>query len=204
MISLWTLLPFAFLLGSIPFGYLVARAKGVDIFAAGSGNIGATNVGRVLGKKAGTLVLLLDIIKGLIPAVIGLKVLGSVEEGLWLGLAAVFGHTFSPFLKFKGGKGVATTLGLLIGATPLVALGSAVVFLPIYFTTRYVSLASIIGTASLPFIDWALGMPKMAIIVHSLIAVFVAFKHRANIKRLLNGTEPKFGVKQVEEAETNA
>ncbi|MBL8049257.1 MAG: glycerol-3-phosphate 1-O-acyltransferase PlsY [Chthonomonas sp.] len=196
----WTLLPFAFLLGAVPFGYLVARAKGVNIFEAGSGNIGATNVNRVLGAKAGLLVLFLDIAKGLAPALYGVHMLHSIESGLWLGLAAVLGHTFSPFLKFKGGKGVATTLGVVIGATPLVALGSAVVFLPLLAMFRYVSLSSIVAAASLPLWDLLFKMPPVAIVFHSVIAAFILFKHRANIVRIRNGTESKFREKKEPEA----
>lgn len=194
--SLPVLLPLAFLLGSIPFGYLVAKAKGVDILTAGSGNIGATNVLRVLGPGAGILVLLLDTLKGWLPAWSGAYFLNSNEASLWLGLAAVLGHTFSPFLKFKGGKGVATTLGLVIGTTPIAAGIATVIFASVVASTRYVSLASILSGLSLPITAYLSHSSPVVVVVYGLIAAFLIYKHRDNIKRLRAGTENKIGRKQ--------
>ena len=124
----WLLISLGFALGSIPFGFMVAKAKGVDIREVGSGNIGATNVMRVLGKGPGIAVLLLDVLKGLIPSLCGHLIFHDKQIAFAAGVAAVFGHTFSPFLKFKGGKGIATGLGALLGSSPFVGLAAFSVF----------------------------------------------------------------------------
>ncbi|MCE9557350.1 MAG: glycerol-3-phosphate 1-O-acyltransferase PlsY [Armatimonadetes bacterium] len=187
-IFLYTL---SFFLGSVPFGYLIARSRGVDIMSVGSGNIGATNVGRVLGPKLGGLVLFLDAMKGMIPAILGFSVLGTHEHAMFCGLTAVIGHTFSPFLKFKGGKGVATSLGMLLGATPMVAVFAACVFLPTLAISRFVSLASILTGIALPIIGWSLGLSPTIIAVLFAVGIFLVYKHRSNLKRLRDRTETK-------------
>lgn len=187
----------AYLLGSIPVGVLVARAFGVDIMKVGSGNIGATNVGRALGKKASIPVFLLDMLKGLIPTLVARAVFPHNQEYWFLsGAMAIIGHSFSPFLKFKGGKGISTALGMTLGTSPFVALSAFALFSLMLGTTRYMSLASIVAVLStiplgILFKDspWVLGG-------YSLMSTFIIYRHRANIKRLKEGTEPKFSFKK--------
>ena len=204
-----------YLLGALPFGYLVARSKGVDIFTVGSKSPGATNVRRVLGKGPGNLVFLLDVLKGAVASswaplqyapldVVydlsdwGLDLQGQIVGVAWvpLGIAglvgAMLGHSFSCFTKFRGGKGVATGAGGFFMVMPVSALIAAVVWVLVFLISRYVSLASMISAATLPFSAWALGRPASAIIIASFIAAFVIFRHRANCSRLLNGTENRF------------
>ncbi len=197
----------SFLLGAIPFGFLLARARGIDIRKVGSGNIGATNVSRALGSKAGVFVLFLDVLKGVIPAALGhllLKdatALAPADHKILLGVTAVLGHVFSPFLNFRGGKGIATGLGALLGASPLVAVGVLVVFLIFMLAWRYVSLASIAAATSLPFFAYAFGYAGSWIYlsISLLLALLIWVKHIPNIKRLRARTEPKFAFKKPEE-----
>src|SRR5688500_2792648 len=167
--TLALLVPAAYLLGSVPFGLLVGLAKGVDVRDAGSGNIGATNVGRLLGKRFFFVVFVLDLLKGLLPMLAAALVLrwrGTVPDAklyaLWLlvGFAAIAGHMFSVFLKFKGGKGVATSAGLMLGLIPYYALPgllAVVVFVIVFFPTRYISLGSIIAACAFPVLYLLLG-----------------------------------------------
>lgn len=201
----------AYLLGSIPTGYLVAKAKGIDIRSVGSGNIGATNVFRILGKSAGIFVLLVDALKGflachLIPIVV-LKLFGDAtgsqpQFAEWLsimaGIAAILGHNYTCWLKFKGGKGIATSAGVLIALVPGAFLMVLAVFLIVVFLSRIISLASIVAAICLPFAVWILqGSPTMIAVMTALGALAV-YKHKANIGRLLNGTENRFGKKKPE------
>jgi acyl phosphate:glycerol-3-phosphate acyltransferase len=189
-----------YLLGALPFGYLVARAKGVDIFTVGSRSPGATNVRRVLGAGPGNAVLFLDMAKGALAA--GwplLAVWGAVSAMAaprtlgYVGLAAALvGHSFSCFTHFRGGKGVATAAGGLVVLMPLVALSSLAVWGVVFAASRYVSLASIVAAASLPELAYAFRQGRLAMAVSGVIAVFVIVRHRANIARLLAGTEKRF------------
>jgi glycerol-3-phosphate acyltransferase PlsY len=196
-----------YLLGSLPFGYLVARAHGVDIFRAGSGNPGATNVKRVLGSKAGNTVYVLDALKGAVaagwPLVGGLAILppdyfggNDLHVASMLGLtglvAAVFGHSFSCFTRFKGGKGVATASGGLLVLMPLPGLIAILVWTITFFASRYVSLASLLGTLAVPVAAWSLGLPLALKIVAAALALLVVVRHYANIRRLLAGTEHRW------------
>ncbi|MFY9233276.1 MAG: glycerol-3-phosphate 1-O-acyltransferase PlsY [Fimbriimonadaceae bacterium] len=193
------LLAAAFLLGSVPFGHLVARSRGVDIRAVGSGNIGATNVVRVLGKKAGFIVLGLDVLKGLIPSILGYFVVkpeflqSQQEFALLAGLVAVAGHCFSPFLGFRGGKGVATGLGAMLGGSPAVAVISFGVFLLLLAITRYVSLSSLIAVVLLPLSGWLIGHSAIMMAGYGLLGAFIILRHTSNIRKLLQGTERRFG-----------
>ncbi len=191
LILLTTVLPFLF--GSIPFGYVVGKLKGVDVRQHGSGNIGATNVSRVLGKKYGALVLLLDALKGVLPVLI-VKLAGLPEEYQVLsGLFAVLGHCFSPFLKFRGGKGVATGLGAFIVISPKITLLAFFIFLTVFILTRYVSLSSITAALSYPLLYRFLEKPsELSFILVSLTALVMVGKHHSNIKRLLKGEEKKY------------
>jgi glycerol-3-phosphate acyltransferase PlsY len=188
----------AYILGSIPFGVMIARAHGVDIMKLGSGNPGATNVKRVLGSRAGYSVFVLDVLKGLLPG-LAARVAFQNPVGpfdaqiVWLlvGFAAVLGHCLSPFLGFRGGKGVATSLGAGFAAAPLVALAAFAVFIVVATVTHYVSLASLLAIAST--IAWTIlfhQSPQLipAFVVLTLVAVI---RHKANIQRLLAGQEAK-------------
>jgi glycerol-3-phosphate acyltransferase PlsY len=195
---------FAFLLGSIPFGMLLARAKGVDIRTVGSGNIGATNVVRALGPKVGLAVFVLDVLKGTIPALIAAQVVQAPVGGvqiqtisMLMGVIAILGHMFSPFIGFKGGKGVATGFGAALGAIPGAALvGLAVISLTVALT-RYVSLGSILAAISVPIVSMLVFRDSLQLLpILVVMAAFIIWKHRANIERLRNGTESKFAFKK--------
>ena len=205
------LIPLAYLIGSIPFGLIVGLAKGIDPRKAGSGNIGATNVGRLLGGKYFALVFALDLLKGLLPTAIAAVLLHGTsltrtDFVLWLsvGFAAIAGHMFSVFLKFKGGKGVATSAGVLLGVFPyftypgLIAIGTWVVLFKI---TRYVSVASIAGACVFPVAYIVVSLlrhddpfgPQLPLLIFAcLVAALIVYKHRGNIARLRAGTESRF------------
>ncbi|VGO16556.1 Glycerol-3-phosphate acyltransferase [Pontiella desulfatans] len=194
----------AYLFGAIPFGLLVAKSRGVDIRSKGSGNIGATNVFRVVGKGWGTCTFVLDALKGFLPAYAFPKagaclVEGfSAEWGVLFGLLAIVGHTFPIYLKFKGGKGVATSAGMLLGVAPVAVGVGFVCWLVTVLVSRYVSLGSIIASFAVGITVWV-DPREDSIIVQSalsLMSVLVIWLHRANIKRLLNGTENRFGKKK--------
>ena len=188
----------AFLLGSIPTGYLVARAKGVDIRQHGSGNIGATNVFRTLGKPLGILVFFLDALKGFAAVWLAARFGGpSAWPPILAAVAAIAGHNYTPWLGFKGGKGIATSAGVLIALMPWAVLAIAVVWFGVFFATRYVSLASICASAALPVAVGALWFygcggsgPLLGFSV--LIAALAIWRHRSNIGRLMAGTEHRF------------
>ena len=191
----------AFVLGSIPTGYLVARAKGVDIRQHGSGNIGATNVFRTLGKPLGILVFFLDALKGFAAVWLARHFGGESDwTGIIAGVAAIAGHNYTPWLGFKGGKGIATSAGVLLALMPLAVLAIAAVWAALFFATRYVSLASIGAAAALPVAVAALwftgrdgNAPLLGFSV--LIAALAIWRHRSNIQRLLAGTEHRFSRK---------
>ncbi|BBA69050.1 Glycerol-3-phosphate acyltransferase [Geobacter sulfurreducens] len=182
----------AYIVGSIPTGLLLARASGVDIRATGSGNIGATNVYRTLGRTVGIATLLGDCLKGLVPVLVARK-LGFADP--WVaavGLAAFLGHVYTIFLGFKGGKGVATALGVFLGVSPLSVLGALALFIGIVAATRYISLGSIIAAAAMPFLVAAVERRPLLVGMTLVIAVIVIAKHRENIRRLREGTENRF------------
>jgi glycerol-3-phosphate acyltransferase PlsY len=187
------LLILAYILGSIPFGVLIARANGVDIMKVGSGNIGATNVMRVLGKGPAFLVFFLDTLKGAVPA-LAARYLFPERQELWLlaGAMAVVGHSFSPFLKFKGGKGIASALGMVIGASPIIALSAFIVFSLTLATTGFMSLASMVAVASTVPVGLLLKESYWMIAGYVVLSSLIIWRHRANIERLRKGTEPKF------------
>jgi glycerol-3-phosphate acyltransferase PlsY len=187
------ILIFSFFIGSIPIGFLVAKSRGIDIRKEGSGNIGATNVLRVLGKGPGIAVFVADILKGLIPSVIALNLMGSKEWAFGAGMTAVLGHTFSPFLKFKGGKGIATGLGMLLGSSTVVGLGAFGLFCLVMAATMMVSASSVVAGLSLPLIGIALGHPPGAMFFYVLMMLVVVIRHIPNIKRIKEGTEPVLG-----------
>jgi glycerol-3-phosphate acyltransferase PlsY len=181
-----------YLVGSIPFGYWLVRAtKHVDIRTVGSGNIGASNVWRAFGWRYGVPVMLFDIAKGLVPALVATQVAGSLA-GVLTGGAAMVGHARPLFLGFeKGGKAVATAGGTILGVAPVVGLIGAAVWLAVFLLTRYASVASMVGGLSLPIIAWALGEPWPVIAFGGAAAAAVIALHRQNIRRLLAGTETR-------------
>lgn len=197
-----------YLLGALPFGYLVARAKGVNIFEVGSRNPGATNVRRVLGHGPGNLVLLLDAAKGAVatfapygwrlatggPSGLGPDQFGTLAIAGLIG--ALLGHSFSCFTGFRGGKGVATGVGGFIVLFPPGAGIALLIFGATLALTRYVSLGSLLGAVSLPVSAWLLGQSLVLIGMSAAVALFVIVRHRANISRILNGTELKVGQKR--------
>lgn len=187
----------AYLVGGIPFGYLVGRMRGVDVRTVGSKNIGATNVFRTVGKKWGFLAFFLDVMKGLLPT-LAAKSWGCAD---WLplavGVACVVGHMLTPYMKFNGGKGVATAFGMLIGLTPALVGVAFLVFVVAFALTNYISLGSCSAAAFLAVSVWfpILGTRGYAdlpqCILVTAIALFVIWKHRSNIARLVSGTENK-------------
>ena len=196
----------AYLLGSIPTGFLVAKARGIDIRTVGSGNIGATNVFRILGKPAGILVLLADAAKGWLAVFIVARLISGwsyPDAGqpasewfrLCAGIAAILGHNYSCWLHFKGGKGIATSAGVLVALVPLPLLIILTIWILVFAFTRYVSLASIAASFSLPFAAWAVGISRTIVLVTAGLAALAIYKHKANIKRLINGTESKIAMK---------
>ena len=194
-----------YFLGSIPTGYLVARARGVDIRTVGSGNIGATNVFRILGKTAGVFVLLVDALKGFLACWLlvrlGAQLSGAGEisaaqrEALQLtaGLAAILGHNYTCWLRFKGGKGIATTAGVLLALVPVALAILLAIWGVVFGLSRYVSLASISAAAALPLVVWLTGGSPVLIGITGAIGALAIYKHKANLQRLLAGTENRVG-----------
>ena len=184
------LVTIAYLLGSVLFGDLVARLKGVNLREVGSGNVGATNVSRALGKKFGVLVFFLDMLKGFLPTVLAVKLYGI---GSWtvffVGLASVLGHMFPIFHGFKGGKGVATAFGVVLALSFKVALILLILWASVLYWKRYVSLASITASLSAPFLFLLAGYPLTVFLTGVLVAGLIVLKHRPNIERLLEGRE---------------
>jgi len=182
----------AYLLGSIPTGLLLAKASGVDIRTTGSGNIGATNVYRTLGRTVGILTLVGDCLKGLVPVLVA-QGLGMGDTMIAAaGAAAFLGHVYTVFLGFKGGKGVATALGVFLGVSPASVGLALVIFIAVVAAWRYISLGSITAAAAMPFIVTALDRRPPVIAMTAGIALLVIWKHRENITRLRAGTESKF------------
>ena len=182
----------SFLLGSIPFGYLLGLIKGIDIRKYGSGNVGATNVARVLGKQYGIIVYILDFLKGFIPTFIAVKLFGLENwTTVLVALAAVLGHMFSPFLGFKGGKGVATASGVLFGISPLLGFIALALWYLMFKKSGYVSLGSILTALTMIFLVGILNYPLPIKILVTIISVLILVKHKSNVERLLEGKELK-------------
>ena len=184
----------AFFLGSLPFGHWLALVRGIDLRNQGSGNTGATNVGRVLGKKWGIFVFVLDLGKGWIAVALA-KSVGNLPEtwSLTVGVFAVLGHVFSPWLGFRGGKGVATSAGILIGLAPWVALGVALIWFLAFQMSRTVSVASLCAATAFPlFVFWLMPEQKVFQWISIGMTVLVWFRHRDNLKRLFQGKENRF------------
>ena len=190
----------SYFVGAIPFGMLVARTRGIDIMKVGSGNIGATNVVRALGPKYGILVFVLDVLKGAVPGIVTHFVVDAPKYGVQIqtwqfifGVVSILGHMFSPFLKFKGGKGVATGLGAALGSVPLTGLCAFAVMIVSTLVTRYISLSSLIAATSvIPISIWLTKDEPQTRPILVLMVVFIFYKHRSNISRLIAGTESRF------------
>ena len=190
----------AFLLGSIPFGYLIAKYNGVKVNSVGSRNIGATNVLRTTGRTAGIITLIADIAKGIIAVSLvnfipaNIEVLSPESYAASLGLLAMLGHCYSPFMKFKGGKGVATGLGMFLVTMPKITLLAIIIFAITLYISRYVSLASIISATSVPALYFMIENNHNGLVLFCSIAVagFITARHIENIERLKAGRENKF------------
>lgn len=208
MVLLSVLLVGSYLLGSIPFGYVAGRLAGTDIRQAGSGNVGATNVVRILGKRYGYPVFALDVLKGFGAVKISMLLApgrppqwNSPEIfGILAAIFSVLGHLYPPWLKFKGGKGVATSAGALLALTPLATLIGVAIWVIVFWMTRYVSLASVIAAIVLPLVILVISphdQNKVGPLVFSsaCVAIIVVWRHRSNLSRLMRGTEPRFARK---------
>ncbi|AQQ08241.1 G3P acyltransferase [Sedimentisphaera cyanobacteriorum] len=200
---------FSYLLGSVPFGFLIAKSKGIDLRKVGSGNIGATNLGRALGGKWAKICFFLDLFKGALPMIAaGLLISGEPNQSqlwLWLlcGAAAIAGHIFSIYLKFKGGKGVATGLGVVLGLWPYYTICGVICFIIwviCLYIWKYVSLGSILAAAMFPIIlsieiaiveSWSFYQLWPLIAAAGLLTILVIYRHKKNIIKLINGTEQK-------------
>jgi acyl phosphate:glycerol-3-phosphate acyltransferase len=200
----------AYLLGSIPTGFLVAKAKGIDIRKTGSGNIGATNAMRVLGKPAGIFVLLMDALKGfgaiwlchiwicasIPPQLIGTQQANYEKLSIVAGIFVVLGHNYTCWLKFKGGKGIATSAGVFLALAPWAVLVAFVVFIFAVALTKYVSVGSIAAAIALPATVWIMSPQNLFLgIVTTALGALAIYKHKANIQRLMAGTENRLGKK---------
>jgi glycerol-3-phosphate acyltransferase PlsY len=207
MITLAVILVGSYLLGSVPFGYLAGRFAGVDIRKFGSGNVGATNVVRVLGKRYGYPVFALDFLKGFGAVQMSMQMASGGALGwnspeifgIAAAIACVIGHSYPVWLKFKGGKGVATSAGALFALTPIAGAIGVAIWIGIFCVTRYVSVASVTVSAVLPFvilaISWRSEIPKAIFFFSVCVAAIVIWRHRSNLSRLMRGIEPRFNRK---------
>lgn len=205
-----------YLLGAVPFGYLVGRCHGIDVRIAGSGNIGATNVSRLLGRKWGNLVFVLDVMKGLVPTYFTGRIIAAgwswgetTANVCWLlcGVCCIIGHNYPIYLGFRGGKGVSTSLGVVLGVYPYLTIAGLLaggIWAAITLTTRYVSLGSIVAAGALPLITVACMLVRGPDVLRSnlpmvgfalLACVMVIYRHRGNLARLRAGTESKIGAR---------
>lgn len=198
----WLLtIPTAYLLGSIPFGYLLVRfVRKQDVRATGSGNIGATNVARAGGKGLGLATLLLDVAKSYLAVKLAQHLApGNFDLAMSAAIAAVLGHVIPVWLRFRGGKGVASALGVFLALSPILALLTILVFALIFALSRFVSLASIVSAAAVPLMVWHLahGMSPLVVFGFLFIPLLIIVKHHANIRRLIAGTESRFSARKV-------
>ena len=205
------LIPVAYVAGAIPFGLIVGKAKGIDPRTSGSGNIGATNIGRLLGMKYFAIVFILDMLKGMLPMIAASVILAGSDRGvtqnllhLLVGFAAICGHMFSVFIGFKGGKGVATSAGVSLGLFPYFTYPALVALATwglVYAISRYVSLASMLAAVVFPialigigsFMGWDVLTRQWPLLAFALLVAFlIVWRHRSNIARLKAGTETRF------------
>lgn len=199
-----TLLIISYLIGAIPFGLIMGKIKGIDLRQHGSKNLGATNAVRVLGKPLGITVFILDFLKGATPVWIACSLLGRVESLPWIvgcGFAAIMGHVFPIYLKFKGGKGVATSAGVLVGLAPAVLGIALVIWGVVFFISRMVSAASIVATLAAAGLQIYLSpapfgsdAPVTGLLI--LVALIIVWRHRSNVVRIIKGEENRFEKKE--------
>lgn len=202
MILLFSIVGLAYLLGSIPCGYIAGRLAGVDVRKHGSGNIGATNVLRVLGRPLGFTVFFADALKGFLAVRLAFMMVAGRPEAaayadsyaILAAAACVVGHSFPVWLKFRGGKGVATSAGALFGVVPIAAISIFLVWVMVFMITRYVSVASILAATALPIVVAMLNKTHGRVVFYFSLAmtVLVVWRHRSNMSRLFKGTEPRF------------
>jgi glycerol-3-phosphate acyltransferase PlsY len=185
----------AYFIGSIPFALILARRWGTDLRRVGSGNLGAANVMRASGVKAGVLVAVLDMAKGAASVWIAVRVGDGADLPAAAGLAAIIGHIYPIWLKFRGGKGVATACGVFAVLTPLAVPPALVIFAAVVWLTQYVSLGSVLASMALPPIAYALGSPPPAVIAAAAASAIIVFRHRSNVLRMWTGTERRVGVR---------
>ncbi|MGH7810131.1 MAG: glycerol-3-phosphate 1-O-acyltransferase PlsY [Candidatus Binatia bacterium] len=183
----------AYLLGSVPSGYVLGKLAGTDVRRVGSGNIGAANVARALGMLPGALTLVADAAKGYLPVFLALHFGFSQAVVASTAIAAFLGHLYPLFLKFHGGKGVATTMGALLAVAPMAALVLVLVFAGVVFVCRLVSLGAIAAAIAAPLILWLFYQPPVIVTMGFFMGAMVILRHHGNIRRLLSGTEPRFG-----------
>ena len=189
----WILLGYA--VGSVPFAFLLARRAGIDVRVAGSGNVGAANVLRTSGTPLGVTVMALDISKGVASVLAAYAAAGSLQTMAAAGAAAVVGHIYPVWLRFHGGKGVAVAAGVFAILAPVATLSAAAVFFSTVWLTRIISLGSVVATVTLPSVAWMAGAPTSVLVAAIGIAALILFRHRANIRRILRGTERRFGAR---------
>jgi glycerol-3-phosphate acyltransferase PlsY len=183
-------------IGSVPFAFLLSRRWGADdLRRIGSGNVGAANVLRASGVRAGVLVAVLDIAKGAVSVALAMRLSGDANAPAAAGLAAIVGHIYPAWLRFKGGKGVATACGVFSVLTPYAALPAFGMFLLTAWTTKYVSLGSVVATIALPPIAYVAGSPMASLVAACAAAVLILFRHRGNLMRLRAGTERRLGAR---------
>lgn len=185
----------AYCIGSIPFALLLARRWGADPRAVGSGNLGAANVLRASGVTAGVLVAALDVAKGAASVLVAARAAAGSPTMAAAGLAAIVGHVYPAWLRFRGGKGVATACGVFSVLTPAALPWAATIFFATVWITKYISLGSVLATAALPAIAYGAGCPPPAVVAAAAAAVLIVFRHRTNLARLRTGTEPRVGVR---------
>ena len=183
----------AYLLGSIPMGFILGAWAGVDVRKSGSGNVGATNVARVVGKRQGIYTLAADAVKGFLPVFIALQLGFSTSGVAFVAIAAFLGHLFPVFLRFQGGKGVATALGIFLALAPWASLVLILLFAVVVWVSHIVSLSSMIAAVAAPPVFWYFSYSAAVIETSAFLALMILVRHRSNIQRLLAGTEPKFG-----------
>ncbi|HET9885852.1 MAG TPA: glycerol-3-phosphate 1-O-acyltransferase PlsY [Candidatus Binatia bacterium] len=187
------LIVFGYLMGSVPVGFILGSRSGIDVRAVGSGNVGATNVARVVGKRQGILTLIADTAKGFLPVILAMQLGASLAATVLVGAAAFLGHLYPIFLKFKGGKGVATALGVFLAVAPMATLVLVALFACTVLASRIVSLSSILTAVAAPIIFWLFSYPPLVVGMAAFIALAITYRHRSNIRRMMNGSEPRFG-----------
>ena len=195
----------SYLIGAIPFAYIIARLHGVDVRKVGSGNVGATNVLRSVGKLAGVTVLILDVAKGYLPALLIPQAFTAYTQGeqsttlaITCALAAICGHVWPIYLRFKGGKGIATSAGALIALAPAAVLIGLIVWIIVLLVSKYVSLASITAAVAIPAVSWYIYSPDGMLLPGALtvIGILAVAKHKSNIQRLIKGNENRITLRK--------